>query len=96
MVENKRLTPAKQWPRRSEIRRRIVQSSSQTACVRARETEYGAAWGKLSLYFLICQKDVTHDGSHPTVDGNDETHDEIAKHTCTDGHPPIKTHRNHG
>lgn len=92
----RRLTPAKQWPRRNETRRQIVQSSSQTACVRAREMEYGAARGKLFLHFPIYQKDVTHDGSHPSVDGDDETHDEIAKHTCTDGHPPIKTHGNHG
>ena len=34
-------------------------------------------------------------GTHAAVDGDHETHDEVAEHAGTDGISPVKTDSNH-
>ena len=41
-------------------------------------------------------KDTAHSGTHSAVDGNDDTHDSVAKDTGTDCHLPAEADGNDG
>lgn len=41
-------------------------------------------------------KDITHSGTHSTINGDNETHDKVAKDTGPDCHSPAEADCDHG